>query len=212
MNYLFIDGSEKSTFLQAGSENDFVFSTVDTRRNLGARITAIVDDILSQAELSKNQIDIFVTCTGPGSLTGLRVAGSFLRTLAFVCNKPLIGIDLFSWSLETLKNAGVEGQIRMLAPTLIDKAFVFETNLLEVLNSIEPWLQNNRNPDKGRKNFGIRWQTPEIEPVSPAPEILHKMILARGKEAKYNFSKVLEILPMYIIPSQAERKLKDKSC
>lgn len=212
MKYLFIDGSENSTFLQAGKTGKFVHSTVDTKRNLCAKITELTDDILKKAGLKPDELELFALCLGPGSLTGLRVAAGFLRTLAFVNKKPLLGIDLFSWSLETLKNSGVEGKVRLLVPALIDKAFAFEADLPEIPEIIQPCLLNTRSPADDCKNIAIRWQNSGTDTISPSPEALHNMIQTNGKIRSYDFDKVLEILPMYVIPSQAERKLKVKSC
>lgn len=214
MNYLFIDGSEINSYVQAGNDSGFIFQEFKTHRNLAAKITEISDETILKAGFSKTQVDSYVVCTGPGSLTGLRVAGSFLRTSAFINNKPLIGIDLFSWSAATIKASGRTGRIRLVTPTLIDKAFVLEVDLDNDLDLFtpNPSLEDSREPTTDMPNYGMRWQAEGIELVVPEPKILHQMILKQNLESKNEFAEILKVLPMYIIPSQAERKLQEKEC
>lgn len=213
MNYLFIDGSENTTFAQAGKSNVFFNDTFDTRRNLGAKITEICDSMLQRTELTRDAIDIFAVCTGPGSLTGLRVANSFMRTLAYLNQKPFLGIDLFSWSAATLAAKGIGGRVCLIIPTLIDKAFVqivdLDQNLLEF--NPDPHLLENRVAHTEIPTYGIRWQAEHIERIEPTAEVLHKLILQK-QNATCDFSQLLKVLPMYVIPSQAERKLEEKQC
>ncbi len=68
-------------------------------------------------------------CTGPGSLTGLRVALSFFRALALVRELPLIGLDLFTWGARTLETRGVRGPVRLLAPAFLGQAFLVDLEL-----------------------------------------------------------------------------------
>lgn len=214
MKYLFIDASENKTFIQTGNPENFRFFEFDTRRNLGARITSLVDSALEEVSIRKSELELYAVCTGPGSLTGLRVANSFLRTSSFVADKPLIGVDLFSWTALTLKASGLSEEVRIMAPTLIDKAFALVVDLSRNLDNFipQPELINDRQPAKGLKNFGIRWQSEGIEAVSPSPQVLHQMIQSRQISPKNDFSETLKVLPFYIIPSQAERKLQEKEC
>ena len=101
MKYLFIDASENITHVQTGTENEFSAKNIDTNRDFAAKITEICDNMLKEAGWEKTDLTHLVVCTGPGSLTGLRVADGFLRTLSMVLNIPLIGIDLFKWSMQT---------------------------------------------------------------------------------------------------------------
>ena len=106
MKYLFIDASENITHVQTGTENEFSAKNIDTNRDFAAKITEICDNMLKEVGWEKTDLTHLVVCTGPGSLTGLRVADGFLRTLSMVLNIPLIGIDLFKWSVQTLADKG----------------------------------------------------------------------------------------------------------
>ena len=129
MNYLFLDASDTKTFGQVSANNSLSNITQDTSRTLGAKISIFCDELLTKANLQKQDIKLYAVCTGPGSLTGLRIAGSFLRSCAYLSNKPIIGIDLFSWAIQTLKEQNVKEKIRLLMPTLIGKAFFIDVDL-----------------------------------------------------------------------------------
>ena len=207
MKYLFIDASENITHIQTGTENSFSAKSIDTNRDFAAKITDICDKMLEEASWKKEDLTLMVVCTGPGSLTGLRVADGFLRALAMLLNIPLIGIDLFKWSLQTLSDKGFEGEARFVMPTLIDKAFEVKCKLPEKTMT-EPILIEKKAITSEIKTFGIRWSNDVSERLEPTPEALHKLILEESKTAKTGLDEILKVLPLYIIPSQAERNFK----
>ncbi len=57
--------------------------------------------------LEKGAVDYYATSHGPGSLTGLRVAGSFIRTLAQVYRKPVVTVNSL-WALD--RSISAEGR------------------------------------------------------------------------------------------------------
>ncbi|MBP5467617.1 MAG: tRNA (adenosine(37)-N6)-threonylcarbamoyltransferase complex dimerization subunit type 1 TsaB [Candidatus Riflebacteria bacterium] len=207
MKYLFIDASENLTHVQTGTEKDFNAKTIDTNRDFAAKITEICDNMLKEAGWEKEDLTHLVVCTGPGSLTGLRVADGFLRTLAMVLNIPLIGIDLFKWSIQTLADNSFEGEARLVMPTLIDKAFEVKCQLPQK-SQAQPTLIEKKAISSDIKTFGIRYNHEFAERLDPTPEALHKLIIEEAKSSKTGIDEILKVLPLYIIPSQAERNFK----
>ena len=220
MKYLFIDASENITHVQTGTEKEFSAKNIDTNRDFAAKITEICDNMLKEAGWEKTDLTHLVVCTGPGSLTGLRVADGFLRTLSMVLNIPLIGIDLFKWSMQTLTDKGYNGEARFVMPTLIDKAFEVKCSLssntslraegvaIQKNFISDPILIEKKAIPSDTKTFGIRWSNDAAERLDPTPEALHKLILEEAKTAKSGIDEILKVLPLYIIPSQAERNFK----
>lgn len=227
MKYLFLDASENLTHIQTGTENGFNAETIDTNRDFAAKITEICDNMLKNAGWKQKDLTHLVVCTGPGSLTGLRVADGFLRALAMLLNIPLIGIDLFKWSSQTLFDKSFRGEARLVMPTLIDKAFEVKCHLssedaptqsggtvTKVAEEAdckaigEPILIEKKDITSNVKTFGIRWSNESIERLDPTPEALHKIILEKSESAKSGIDEILKVLPLYIIPSQAERNFK----
>ena len=206
MRYLFLDASENATTSQYGDDTSFFSRRFDTDRNLGACISKVCDEMLTQAGSSLDDLDRLAICTGPGSLTGLRIAAAFFRTLALIGDKPVCGIDIFRWSLKTLQMQGESGKISLVLPTLIDKAFVVEADI-DRQTCQSPQLQA-RNTISGAQFFAIRCDLPGMRRIDPSPEALHELI--QKQPAAEEFEDILGVLPLYVIPSQAERKLEEK--
>lgn len=209
MNYLFLDASQNNTIAQIGTNTGFITESFDTDRNLAARITAICDEMLVKAGLVREQIDMFAVCTGPGSLTGLRVAAAFLRTMALLVDKPLTGIDLFTWSLQTLSDQGKSGPVRLVMPTLIDKAFESTANLPGIDHSQPVLIERAALASPEVKTYGIRFSHDGVEALEPDAKSLHRMLLEGRIAPARGMNEILGVLPLYVIPSQAERKFKE---
>ena len=233
MKYLFIDASENITHIQTGTENNFSAKDIDTNRDFAAKITEICDNMLKEAGWEQKDLTHLVVCTGPGSLTGLRVADGFLRALAMLLDIPLIGIDLFKWSIQTLSDRNYEGEARLVMPTLIDKAFEVKCSIKTMLPHEKggscrgvtegaahevssdrdikisfPVLIEKKAIPSEIKTFGIRYNHESAERLEPSSEALHELILEEAKVAKTGIDEILKVLPLYIIPSQAERNFK----
>jgi len=56
---------------------------------------ALVDDVLSAAQLEPENIERLAVGIGPGSFTGLRIAIAYAKSLAAVWRRPLVPIDSF---------------------------------------------------------------------------------------------------------------------
>lgn len=55
-----------------------------------------VESCLKNANLTLPQIDLFATSVGPGSFTGIRVAGNIIKSLAYSFEKPMVVMDSLS--------------------------------------------------------------------------------------------------------------------
>ncbi|HOI89559.1 MAG TPA: hypothetical protein PLK28_03515 [Candidatus Rifleibacterium sp.] len=210
MKYLFIDASENSTFAQTGNATGFRSQVFATDRNFAARITNICDEMLQNADMAFADLDLLAVCTGPGSLTGLRVAAAFLRTAAMLANKPLVGISIFDWSLQTLVEKNISGGVRLVMPTLIDKAFSINADLPD-LNHSQPELIERTTAGAMPYTYGIRFSYPGVTSLQPEPTALHKLINLGCHSPARSLPEILNVLPLYVIPSQAERKFKEAS-
>lgn len=61
-------------------------------------INYYVDEVLKEANLKLADVQLFVSGTGPGSFTGIRISLNLIKTFAYCHNKPVLGIN----SLENL--------------------------------------------------------------------------------------------------------------
>ncbi|MFC5701824.1 tRNA (adenosine(37)-N6)-threonylcarbamoyltransferase complex dimerization subunit type 1 TsaB [Cohnella faecalis] len=67
-------------------------------RNHSVRIVSELKDIMRVSGIGREELDAIAVGQGPGSYTGVRIAVSAAKTLAWTWNKPLIGVS----SLEAL--------------------------------------------------------------------------------------------------------------
>lgn len=61
-------------------------------RGAGTSILNVIDGLLVDSGLSLSAVDGFVCGLGPGSFTGLRIAVSTLKGLAFATGRPIYGV------------------------------------------------------------------------------------------------------------------------
>ncbi|AKP66951.1 tRNA (adenosine(37)-N6)-threonylcarbamoyltransferase complex dimerization subunit type 1 TsaB [Companilactobacillus ginsenosidimutans] len=66
-----------------------------------------IQESLAKSNLDINDIDKIAVADGPGSYTGVRIAVTVAKTLAFTLDKPLVGIS----SLRLLAANGAEGDL-----------------------------------------------------------------------------------------------------
>ncbi|MDG6777993.1 tRNA (adenosine(37)-N6)-threonylcarbamoyltransferase complex dimerization subunit type 1 TsaB [Thiomicrorhabdus sp. zzn3] len=57
------------------------------------RILPMVDEVLNEAQILPQQIDILAYAEGPGAFTGVRIASGVIQGLALGWQKPVIGIS-----------------------------------------------------------------------------------------------------------------------
>lgn len=57
------------------------------------RILPMVDEVLNEAQITPQQIDILAYAEGPGAFTGVRIATGVVQGLALGWQKPVIGIS-----------------------------------------------------------------------------------------------------------------------
>lgn len=211
MRYLFIDASNMNdTFAQIGDDSNFVSRVFKTNRDFAAKITVICDEMLQLKSYKLSDIDTFVLGTGPGSLTGLRVAAAFMRAMAMLKNCDLIGIDQFVWASNTLKLNGITGKAKLVMPTLIDKAFLVNADLESLILDEPQLIERSELPTKGVSSYGINIESDFVKKVNLTDKALHDIVVNKRDKAvsAKGMPELLNILPKYVIPSQAERKFK----
>ena len=57
------------------------------------KILSCTKNTMSDAGIEFENVDLFAACSGPGSFTGIRVGLSFVKGMAFILNKPYVGIS-----------------------------------------------------------------------------------------------------------------------
>jgi hypothetical protein len=210
MKYLFLDSSDPHTLGQIGTAESFRTFHWETRRDLTARLPEVLQEMLQATGIKAEELDVVGVCLGPGSLTGLRVGLSFLRTWCFLKNLPLVGVDLFSWGRQTLHLSGRSGPAHLVCPAFLGHFFHrFSPGGSEVFPP--PTLKKTGELLPGEiPVFSIRRPTGLGELLEPTPEALHS-VLTTAAIPPADFEHLLSVSPLYIVPSQAELNLKGKN-
>lgn len=94
MKILAVDSSAKSASV-AVAENGKLISEcfVNNALTHSRTLMPMVDNALSQADLSIKDIDAFCVNVGPGSFTGIRIGVAAVKGLALADNKPCAGVS-----------------------------------------------------------------------------------------------------------------------
>jgi tRNA threonylcarbamoyladenosine biosynthesis protein TsaB len=181
----------------------------------GKLLLPSVEDLLKQAGLRRP--DYVAVGIGPGSYTGLRIGVTVARTLAWTWECPLLGIgSLTALALE----AG--WQARPVV-TLVDAkqgevyaaAYRWQGGLPRMIHGPVIGVPDELRPDlpqeavwvgDGCAAFGVPPIVPDLH--STASGILR---LARERFLRGERDRIPTVLPMYLRPSEAERRLEARS-
>jgi tRNA threonylcarbamoyladenosine biosynthesis protein TsaB len=89
-------GRNGSIALCRGDENSFTALQVMPLEGgtYAARLMPSIAEVLANHQLNKEQIDVFVVASGPGSFTGLRVGLATVKGLCEVLQKPLVAVSI----------------------------------------------------------------------------------------------------------------------
>lgn len=85
---------------------------INVRRNHSIQLMPAIDEALKQANLAIADIDRIVVASGPGSYTGLRIAVTIAKSLAWAQNIDLVGVS----SLQVLAGNSSSDTNKLLVP------------------------------------------------------------------------------------------------
>lgn len=73
----------------------YSYSDAESNHAHSVKIMGAIDDVLSRAQVSLNDIDVFSAVIGPGSFTGIRIGVSVINAFTLALNKPAIAVTIF---------------------------------------------------------------------------------------------------------------------
>lgn len=56
-------------------------------------LNVFIEQVLTEANLTLEDVDLFATGVGPGSFTGIRISLNTIKTFSYSCAKPCVGIN-----------------------------------------------------------------------------------------------------------------------
>lgn len=224
MRYIYVDASTQNLLCIYGNDKYYKEYSLQTNMDLVAHLPYVFELLTDYHKKESNNSvfgelegDLLCLCTGPGSLTGLRVALSFFRTIAFIKKIPVVGIDLYSLGEYKLQKIGFNNNVNILIPAFLDHYFCLSVNLSHFNKASakpKPKLIHSSEISSEIENYGINFNSnsmqKEIIDLKIDNALIHEYILKNFANINYNFDMLLNILPTYIIPSQAEIKWKNK--
>lgn len=70
--------------------------TEQMMRGQDARLVPLIEEVVEEASITYEDLDMVAVIRGPGSFTGLRVGLATARGIGLASEKPVVGIDRFS--------------------------------------------------------------------------------------------------------------------
>lgn len=164
-----------------------------------------IDELLSKANVTISDIDVFATTIGPGSFTGIRIAVNTARAFAYAQNKPIIGIDCLTvgaYSCEADCTSVLYGWGDNYYLAKFDKTHRMTEEAKAIKEDELSAISGFTVTDK---------TTSQVIPsayVYDGTECFIKAV--EDKLAKNEFGSYNDVKPFYVMPSQAERDLANK--
>ena len=88
-----IDTSTRRFCLGVKNSSDYFDRSVDESTDHAKEIFKSIDDVLTLAKTSIEELDFLAVGIGPGRFSGLRVSISAIKSISYVLNKPIIAIS-----------------------------------------------------------------------------------------------------------------------
>jgi universal bacterial protein YeaZ len=94
MNILAFDTSSKALSVALVAKEEILGQiTLNIKKNHSLTLMPAIDFLLKSADISPKDLDLIAVAKGPGSYTGLRIAVTTAKTLAYSLQKDLVGIS-----------------------------------------------------------------------------------------------------------------------
>jgi len=90
---LAIDTSAGTTSIALLEDNSILTELfMNSGKNHAATLLPAIENLIASVGIKPERIELFAFTAGPGSFTGLRVGASTVKGLAFVLEKPVVGV------------------------------------------------------------------------------------------------------------------------
>ena len=94
MIFLTLDASSSSASVSVTKDDVLVYeSYLNNGLTHSSGLMPMVEDMLKNAEIPLDSVDLLAVAHGPGSFTGIRIGVSTVKGLAWAANKPCTGVS-----------------------------------------------------------------------------------------------------------------------
>ncbi|MCL2693879.1 MAG: tRNA (adenosine(37)-N6)-threonylcarbamoyltransferase complex dimerization subunit type 1 TsaB [Oscillospiraceae bacterium] len=226
MNILGLDSSAKAAsaaVLDADNKIITAYGGVNVKITHSETLMPLTESVLAAAKLSLSDIDAFAVTAGPGSFTGVRIAVSAVKGMAYALNKPvyavstlhslaynLLGQDCIACCLMDARRGQfynalfriAGGEIERLTPDRAIDADELEAELHGYAGDDAPKIITVGDGAELFNNASIVLSAPIAQ--------LHQNAVSVCLAAsEYTPVPAKELMPLYLRPPQAERERRD---
>lgn len=133
MNLLAIDTSTEIASVALSLKGEISSAEQGAQRSHARLILPMIEKLLAEAELSLNQLDAIVYGQGPGSFTGLRIACSVAKGLAYAQDLPLYPVSSLAAIANEALNNHEESKVLAVLDARMNQLYwaLFNQNTLE---------------------------------------------------------------------------------
>jgi len=93
MNVLALETATENCSVALSVRGETRVLTEQSARQQARRLLPMIDELLAEAEVSRNQLDAIAFGKGPGSFTGLRVAAAACQGIAYALDLPVAAVS-----------------------------------------------------------------------------------------------------------------------
>lgn len=94
MKILALDSSSKALSVALVADDQLLGEvTLNVKKNHSNTLMTTIDFLMAQSEVAPEELDRIAVAQGPGSYTGLRLAATVGKTLAYSLDKEIVGIS-----------------------------------------------------------------------------------------------------------------------
>ena len=188
--------------------------TLNTSLTHSETMLPMIENLLHNSKISIKDIDKFACSAGPGSFTGVRIGISIIKGLAFGTGKPCVGVS----TLEALAY-NLNGFDGVISPVMdARRSQVYNALFRNGERLCEDRLITVDELQEDIKKYGEKiYYTGDGYKLihyneTVTPEILRYQNAYSAAQLALNENSVadIELSPVYLRASQAERKLKEK--
>lgn len=108
MNILAIDTCTKRANVSLKIDNKVSHKSIDNEITHSEKLLPLINEILTENNISINDINYLATTIGPGSFTGIRIGVATIKAFAKILNTPVFtasSLDIFAYSnIDSLPN------------------------------------------------------------------------------------------------------------
>ena len=184
------------------------------------KIMTMIEQILSELELTVRDIDIFAAAIGPGSFTGLRIGVATVKALAHATGKPVVSVGTLEALAYNVPIMDARRDNVFTASYIWDEGFkeIGEPEAIsidECLESCGEFLDTifvgdgvKVHREYIKEKLGDKAIFPPANALNSRASSVAALALDKAKRGETQ--SYLEMKPYYIRKSQAERELEER--